>query len=688
LILPNNLIAKSDTLDMLFRQKVKRDQKTVSLKPFHFLSPITFSAKPKITLFSLFATLLLFFLIAGNAAADQKEVILSFSSEILVHADSRLTVSETITVIALGNKIKRGIYRDLYTKSKDHSGNTINTDFTIKEVLKNGSLEPYHTKKTSNGIRVYIGDKNVYLRQGVYTYKIVYESSSQLGFLEQFDELYWNVTGNNWAFPIETASVDVMLPTGASILQSEGYTGPIGSKGKHFRIIPESTVDISFVTTRRLLPGEGFTIAVAWPKGFVSSPTFSQKIRRLYSSSHETFVCLAIIGAILIYFTTAWFRVGKDPDSKAIIPQTSPPGNHSPAAARFLKQMEMSTDYTTLTATILNMAVKGYLVIQESEENRFNLVLQNNLNTSLTREEQAVGDILFGDGKKTLSLYDKNRGTIKEIELAQKALLKALNEKYGKGKGYFSINNHYGLPGCLGSLVIIIGLLWYAANNTDITSVDPTVFAADHRIGIVALLIFWTVGIYAGTSLTIKSWLSGRGWKSFLLLLISLPFGLMLYAIMFFNNIAVSPVILVTLIIIPAMNMLFYELLKAPSEKGQNLLDQFAGFALYLSVAEKDRLNLLNPPKETPELFSKFLPWALALDVEQQWSERFSSMLQKSGYQPTWYHGTHSTTTISPSFASGFHSAMSSAGSSSSSSGSSGGGSSGGGGGGGGGGGW
>lgn len=623
-----------------------------------------------------------------EVAAEQKEVILSFSSDIFVHADSRLTVSETITVIAHGNKIKRGIYRDLLAKTKDQSGNTINGDFSIKKVLKNGSPEPYHIKKTSNGIRLYIGDKNIYLKRGAYTYKIIYEASSQLVFLEQFDELYWNVTGNDWAFPIETASVDVTLPIGASILQSDGYTGPIGSKGKHFRVIPESTADITFVTTRRLQPGEGFTIAVAWPKGFVSSPTFSQKIRKLYSSNRETLVCLAVIAVILIYFITAWFRVGKDPASKAIIPQTYPPGNHSPAAARFLKQMEHSIDFTALSATILNMGVKGYLSIEEKEKNHFDLILRDTLNTSLTSEEQAVGDALFPGKKKRLSLYNENKSFIKEIDSAQKALLDTLKKKYGKGKGYFSINNRYGLPGCLGSMAILFGFIWYAANNTDISSVDPGVFATDHRIGIGALLLFWTVGIYAGVSMAIKAWFGGRGWKSLLWLFFSFPFGMLLFAIMYFNKIAVSPVILITLIILPAMNMLFYELLKAPSIKGQKLLDQFAGFALYLSVAEKDRLNLLNPPNETPELFSRFLPWALALDVEQEWSERFSSLLQTSGYQPTWYRGTRSPSTFGQSFANSFNSAMLSGSSSSSSSGSGGGGSSGGGSGGGGGGGW
>ena len=75
------------------------------------------------------------------------------------------------------------------------------------------------------------------------------------------------------------------------------------------------------------------------------------------------------------------------------------------------------------------------------------------------------------------------------------------------------------------------------------------------------------------------------------------------------------------------INLLFYRLLKAPTLTGRKILDKIEGFKMYLSIAEKDRLNLLNPPERTPELFEKYLPYAFALDVEQLWSEQFSDVL-------------------------------------------------------------
>jgi uncharacterized membrane protein len=143
--------------------------------------------------------------------------------------------------------------------------------------------------------------------------------------------------------------------------------------------------------------------------------------------------------------------------------------------------------------------------------------------------------------------------------------------------------------------------------------------------------------------------------------------------------------------------------LKAPSVAGRKVMDRIEGFRHYLGVAEKDRLEFLNPPKETAELFERFLPYAVALDVENAWGKRFAGVLAAAAAAgvatSTWYSGSRDFTSDPVSFASHLGSDLSqtiasastppgTSGGSSSSSGSSGGGSSGGGGGGGGGSGW
>ncbi len=94
------------------------------------------------------------------------------------------------------------------------------------------------------------------------------------------------------------------------------------------------------------------------------------------------------------------------------------------------------------------------------------------------------------------------------------------------------------------------------------------------------------------------------------------------------------------------LNPLFAWLLKAPTMKGRRVMDHLEGFRLYLSVAEKDRLNFHNPPERTPALFERYLPYAIALGVEQKWGEQFDDVLRAArdpetgaAWQPGWYHG-------------------------------------------------
>jgi uncharacterized membrane protein len=158
------------------------------------------------------------------------------------------------------------------------------------------------------------------------------------------------------------------------------------------------------------------------------------------------------------------------------------------------------------------------------------------------------------------------------------------------------------------------------------------------------------------------------------------------------------PVILIILLV--GLGILFAWLMKAPTPRGRALMDEAEGFRMYLSVAEKERLNLVHEPELTVERFEKLLPFAIALGVENQWGKKFENALSRSmqetkTYNPSWYTGTgfgaaafspsNFTSTMGKSFSSAISSASTAPGSSS---GSGGGGSSGGGGGGGGGGGW
>ena len=156
--------------------------------------------------------------------ADEVERILNYSSYITVHKDRTLTIRETIKVVSTGQQIQRGIYRTFPTKYKDRFKNKVHVGFKILEVEKNGVSEPYHTEQESNGIKLYIGSSGVFLQPGEYTYSIVYQTDRQIGFFKDFDELYWNVTGNDWEFTIEHAEAIVELPIEARIINKIART--------------------------------------------------------------------------------------------------------------------------------------------------------------------------------------------------------------------------------------------------------------------------------------------------------------------------------------------------------------------------------------------------------------------------------------------------------------------------------
>ena len=216
---------------------------------------------------------------SNRLAAEER--ILEFRSDVVVEPSGALIVTETITVMATGREIKRGIIRDFPTSYEGRYGQRVNVGFEVLEVRRGGSPEPFGTERHGNGVRVYIGHKDVFIPHGEHVYTLVYRTDRQLGFFEDFDELYWNVTGSDWSFPIERALATVTLPEGAEVRNWSAYTCRAGERGRDFETAYEpSGAAIALATTRRLEPGEGFTIAIAFPTGFVAVPKEIAELRR------------------------------------------------------------------------------------------------------------------------------------------------------------------------------------------------------------------------------------------------------------------------------------------------------------------------------------------------------------------------------------------------------------------------
>lgn len=576
--------------------------------------------------FLISAFYVVFSLCFSSSILAQTEQILDFHSQIQVRQDASLTVIETISVYAAGKDIRRGIYRDFPTRYKDRYGNNYVTGFGMISAEKNGLPEHYRVENYANGKRIYLGQADVFLSPGQYTYKITYETTRQLGFFKDHDELYWNVTGNGWVFPIQKASAAVVLPPDAAsqITETDAYTGYEGSQGKDFKTSRDFSGNPIFETTRALLPQQGLTIVVSWPRGLVAEPTPAMEAGFLVQDNQGMLVAVFGFFLVLGYYLLTWHRLGRDPEKGTIIPLFHPPSDFSPAGIRYL--WKLGYDSQAFAAAVLNMAVKGYLKIEEIKSGLFGgrtYVLKKTGNaTALTNEEEEAGRHLFGSTRQEIELKQENHVIMKSAIDAHKRILNSRIEKI-----YFLTN-----------------------------------------------LGFFVLGLF-----------------------LSLGIGLVLFVFLVSGILGTGMAFLFGGIIL-LLNILFFRLLKAPTFTGRKILDQIEGFRMFLSVAEKDRLNMLNPPEKTPELFEKYLPYALALDVEQKWAEQFSEVFARAAesgkaYHPVWYAGGPTGRFSAQNFSVGLGSSLTSAISSSStapgsSSGGGGGGSSGGGGGGGGGGGW
>ncbi len=642
---------------------------------------------------------------AGPAAADE---ILDYHSDIRVQQDTSLLVQETIRVRSSGQLIKHGIYRDFPTRYQDRLGNRYVVNFQVLEVRRDGQPESFHLKDVSNGERIYVGNENVLLSPGEYTYTLRYTSNRQLGFFASHDELYWNVTGNGWAFPIERASATVTLPGNipTAALRAEGYTGVQGSRDQDLTSSVGAGAGAAFATTRRLLPGEGLTVVVSWPKGYFQEPSGTTRLRYFMDDNRSTLVGAAGVVFLSFYYLIVWSSVGKDPaKSSSIMPLYEPPNGVSPAAMRYL--VRMSFDDKTFAAALINMAVKDFLTIKE-KDGVYTLRRSEADTQVLAAEESAIAAKLFpkhrqgnedeDDSDKpaggagagsAITLQTQNHTAVSGAMTAMKKVLAAAEEKI-----YFVTNQRYMIPGLILS-VLVLAVMVMAESGT-----------RQYFMGFFFLwLSIWSIAVFFLVRQSVQLWKGVRagGSQKPKLMKQARPFTLLasvfvLAEVGVLTTLALSVSLAALLILVATVgiNVAFHWLLKAPTSAGRQLLDKIEGFGMFLSAVDADRLNRLTPSAKTPELFEKYLPYAVALDSEQAWAQQFSTVLNQAGqagqaYRPGWYRGTTGLTAgaFAASLGGSFSSAIAASSSAPGvSSGGGGGGFSGGGGGGGGGGGW
>jgi len=619
--------------------------------------------------------------LGASVAAQADERILRFSSDVQIQKDSSLQVTETIDLRAENNAINHGIYRDFPTRYRGRHGSQVRVGFEFEGATLDGAAVPASVEAARNGVRIKIGDPESSVSVGEHRYQLRYRTTRQIGRLAEFDELYWNATGNGWMFPIDVAEARIRLPSAANFGQRATYTGPRGSTAANAEIVDEKPGDILFRTTTPLAPYEGLTVAVAFPKDIVAQPgSGSRFLDWLADYGPPAAGGLALLGLLGFYYV-AWKRAGRDPRAGTVVPLFSPTDDLTPAAMRYVTKM--GSDNRTFAAALVDMGVRGHIRLVEEDGGWFSRdktrIERLPSNEPLPDEEQAALTSLVSPGE-SIVMEQKNHT---KFSAAKNVLEQNLKRRY-EGK-LFNKNWGWAIAGVLffAAALWLVAASVVAASGISLTSVLVPVGAAITT----ALLLLWIQSatatgkclmmivamIFAALAVTtggpvILQALAIGWWQPFILPLLAAPLALSAFA-----------------------------WIDAPTKEGRQVLDRISGFKQYLSITERDRLDRMHPPEDTPELFERYLPYAIALGVENRWAERFAGILAAAAAQGqsgmVWYSGHHSPWSDPDGFANSVGSALSSTISSAStapgsSSGSGGGGSSGGGGGGGGGGGW
>lgn len=642
-------------------------------------------------------------------AQVQRERITSFNADITVNTDGSLSIVETIDVYAAGQNIKRGIFRDFPTRSITWLGLNYVAGFTIERIARDGRPEPYFSEELSAGIRTYLGQRNILLRPGFYRYTIAYKTTRQLLFRDGEDELYWNVTGDAWAFPIEKVSVTVRLPGGLKSMRTAGYTGMRGTRGTSFETLPSASGTISMATTRMLAPGQGFTIAVVWPEGAVTRPTMRDNMSALLDANRGPVFGLILFVVLLGYFIIVWRRVGRDPAPGTIIPLFAPPEDLSPVAVGFISAGGFKGGFSAsqaFTVGLTSLATKRIVTISETDGREITLRTGDTPPDDLPRGEQAIFSSLFGDGAGNRTGGDQitfGKKYTPGIAAARDALIAAFGKEYAGL--YVQKNRRQWIVGAAIALTAVFATL--LGDSAGDGGLATTAFLLVFAAGFAAPTFVMMSRVFPQLRTSLRSRNVGGVIAALLVLAMSAGFLIPVFLVVGMMINIVSPATLIVAALPIIATYCFWFWLSAPTRLGRAVLDGIEGYRMYLSVAEADRLNAAGrDPEITEALFEKHLPYAMALGVEDEWTDKFDAWLDaaatapgqsKSAYRPSWYSSRNAARWKGPSsltrgLSRGLRSAASTASTRPSSSSGGGGtsssGSSGGGGGGGGGGGW
>jgi hypothetical protein len=510
------------------------------------------------------AVVLAALVVAFAAPASGRELkIQKFSAEIFVQQDSALNVTETIEVNFIGSW--HGMYRLIPIEYVSPRG--FNYSLFVKfdgatdaagQPLKVESSRDRHYLKW----KIYVDDASDAVRTIVLHYRV----TNGLKYFEDHDELYWNVTGDEWDVPIENASAQILLPPGVTGIRALVFTGVNGSRAQNADVVTSDN-SVSVSKQRPLAFHEGLTVVVGWDKGFVKEPATSDLVNQFFESNWPIFFPVPVF----LFMFWLWYTRGRDPRVGAIAVQYAPPEGMTPAEAGTL--VDDDAAMRDITATIVDLAVRGYLTIEEKESQHlmglysnkeyvFHMAKKPAEWKGLKSHELLLLAGIFANGMApAVELSSLQNEFYKNLPPIKESIFDALMER-----GYFQHRPDYVRGGFLVGGGVVGALLFILGN------------ALSQKMGMAQTPFLIAAVISAAI-------IAGFGW-----------------------------------------------FMPARTVEGAKALAGVLGFEDFITHVEAGRMDKI---EQTPATFEKFLPFAMALGVEKKWVGAFKNIYSQppSWYQ-------------------------------------------------------
>ena len=399
------------------------------------------------------------------------------------------------------------------------------------------------------------------------TFILKYRVRNGLKFFEDHDELYWNVTGDEWDVPIERASARIRLPANATGVRAQAFTGAYGAK-EHAAAVEIVGPTVDMVMTRPLGFREGLTAVVGWDKGLVAAPTALDEAENFFIANWPIGIPVLLFGLMF----HRWYRYGRDPRLRPITVAYEPPERLTPAEVGTL--VDDSPDIRDITATLVDLAVRGYLrITEETSPQLFGLWHNTDYTFHRVKLKRDWGDLSTHEQLLLNAVF--NDGAAAAVSLS------SLENKF-----------YTSLDGIHNAIFEALLARTYYARRPDKVKQN-----------------YFIVGLGLG---------------------LGLSFGLAVLA----DHLGMAPLTSIGSGIVSGLIVIgFGRIMPARTVRGTRALEGVLGFEEFLTRVEADRFDRI---VKTPELFEKFLPYAMALGVEKTWARAFESIVTTP---PTWYQG-------------------------------------------------